>query len=117
MIYRSATRRFASRSFALALVLLMAACASVGRDFPRLDPESLVFGQTTSSEVIAKFGPPQSRSRHSSDSASSVGQVNNDELPAGRHHDPLLLGWTHGLTADPTQGPPKEGASLISKDI
>jgi hypothetical protein len=84
MQHRSIAERVVPRVVAFALVLLAAAaCASVGRDFPRMDPGSLVFGQTTISEVLAKYGPPYSRTRRSSDSPSAGSQVANDELPAG----------------------------------
>src|SRR4051812_27443631 len=34
-------------------------CATVGRDFVQPDASELVLGQTTKSEVIAKYGPPR----------------------------------------------------------
>jgi hypothetical protein len=83
MKYHSAAGRILSRSAVFALVLLAAACASVGRDFPRPEPDSLVFGQTTISEMIGKYGPPQGRTKRSSDSAAAIDQANNSELPAG----------------------------------
>lgn len=83
MEYRSLTRRAAVRCGALTLFLLAAACASIGRDFARPDPDSLVLGQTTISEVVGKFGPPQRRSKRTSISPSTASSIGSEELPAG----------------------------------
>ena len=78
-----------TRTVVVALALLATACVSVGRDFPQLQPDSLVLGQTAISEVIAKYGPPQGRTKRSSDEPTAASQVNNEDLPAGLRRAPV----------------------------
>jgi hypothetical protein len=54
------------RTVAIGLALLVGACMSTGHDFVRPDVSSLVLGQTTVADAIAKIGPPTTRnSSHS----------------------------------------------------
>lgn len=83
MEYGFVARRVVARTVVVALALLSTACVSVGRDFPQPEPDSLVLGQTTISETVSKYGPPQSRTKRSSNEPATGTQVNGEDLPAG----------------------------------
>ena len=67
----------------VALALMSGGCASSGRDLARPTPESLILGQTTLAEVIAKYGPPLGRTATSSDSPVGSDAPTGDKRPAG----------------------------------
>ncbi len=76
-------RRAAARFAAIAVMLMTGACASSGKDFQRPDPNSLVLGQTTLSEVLTKFGPPLSQTTSSSDTSTGTPSRSQENRPAG----------------------------------
>jgi hypothetical protein len=71
------------------IMLLVGGCATSGRDYGRAQPDSLILGQTTTAEAIAKYGQPTARSMQSGSAPATRGSAAGTPRPAGLQPAPV----------------------------